>query len=182
MFIIIMFNETWTSEMSNIDVENFEYFALHRTQRKLNAKRDSGGIIIYVNSELYNSKMLVKTDCDDIIWLKFEPGVFSENTLYLCLCYVLPAGTSRQTIVETSVFDRISDDVAFFQSNHNESDCSFIICGDMNARIKDIPDMVLDDNYAHLPLPDDYIIAWKALGRDCTNNNGLILQIGVLSS
>ena len=23
------------------------------------------------------------------------------------------------------------------------------------------------------------IIAWKALGRDCTNNNGLILQIGV---
>ena len=25
-------------------------------------------------------------------------------------------------------------------------------------------------------------IAWKALGRDCTNNNGLILQIGVLSS
>ena len=50
--------------------------------RKLNAKRDSGGIIIYVKSELYNSKMLVKTDCDDIIWLKFEPGVFSENTLY----------------------------------------------------------------------------------------------------
>ena len=26
------------------------------------------------------------------------------------------------------------------------------------------------------------IIAWKALGRDCTNNNGVILQIGVLSS
>ena len=26
------------------------------------------------------------------------------------------------------------------------------------------------------------IIAWKALARDCTNNNGLILQIGVLSS
>ena len=23
------------------------------------------------------------------------------------------------------------------------------------------------------------IIAWKALGRDCTNNNGLILEIGV---
>ena len=24
------------------------------------------------------------------------------------------------------------------------------------------------------------IIAWEALGRDCTKNNGLILQIGVL--
>ena len=26
------------------------------------------------------------------------------------------------------------------------------------------------------------IIAWKALGRDCTNNNEPILEIGVLSS
>ena len=24
-------------------------------------------------------------------------------------------------------------------------------------------------------------VIWKALGRDCTNNNGLILKIGVLS-
>ena len=45
---IVMFNETWTSESSNLDVENFEHFALHRTQRKLNAKRDSGGIIVYL--------------------------------------------------------------------------------------------------------------------------------------
>ena len=72
---IVLFNEIWTSEMTNLDLENFEYFALHRTQRKINANRDSGGIIIYVRSELYNSNMLVKTDCDDIIWLKFEPGI-----------------------------------------------------------------------------------------------------------
>ena len=27
----------------------------------------------------------------------------------------------------------------------------------------------------------NYTCSWKALGRDCTNNNGLILKIGVLS-
>ena len=37
-----------------------------------------------------------------------------------------------------------------------------------------------------LPLANPFtsmyaIIAWKALGRYCTNNNGLILLIGVLS-
>ena len=69
------------------------------------AKRDSGGIIIYVKSELYNRNMLVKTDSDDIIWLKFAPGVISDKPLYLCLCYVLPSGTSRQPVVKTSVFD-----------------------------------------------------------------------------
>ena len=120
---IVMFNETWTSESSNLDVENFEHFAFHRTQRKLNAKRDSGGIIIYVKSELYNNNMLVKTDSDDIIWLKFALGVISDKPLYLCLCYVLPSGTSRQPLVETSVFDRITDDLATFQSYH-DSQCS----------------------------------------------------------
>ena len=70
--------------------------------------------------------MLVKTDSDDIIWLKFAPGVISDKPLYLCLCYVLPSGTSRQPIVETSVFDRITDDLATFQSYHG-SQCSFIV-------------------------------------------------------
>ena len=123
--------------------------------------------------------MLVKTDCDDIIWRKFEPGVFSENALYLCVCYVLPTGTSREVIVETSVFDRVSNDIAYFQSNNNESDCSFIICGDMNARTKDLPDMVSDDNFVHLPLPDDYIlddfIMPRASEDKKSNQNGTLL-------
>ena len=40
--------------------------------------------------------------------------------------------------------------------SHN-SDCSFLVCGDMNARSKELPDMVIDDSFIHLPLPDDYI-------------------------
>ena len=140
---IIMFNETWTSESSILDVENFEFFSLHR-QRKLTAKRDSGGLIIYVRSELYDPKMLVKTDGDDIIWLKFEPNIISDKLTYLCLCYVLPPGTSREPFVETSVFDRLADDMAYFQTLHN-SGCSFVVCGDMNARSKELSDMILDD-------------------------------------
>ena len=38
------------------------------------------------------------------------------------------------------------------------------------------------DNNCKTKRHKDSIIAWKALGRDCTNNNVLILQIGVLSS
>ena len=69
---------------------------------------------------------------------------------------MLPAGTTRQPYVETSVFDRLSNDIALFQSSH-KSDCSFLVCGDMNARSKELPDMVIDDSFKHLPLPDDYI-------------------------
>lgn len=171
---IIMFNETWTSESSDLQVENFEVISLHRTKKKKRSKRDSGGLVLYVKSELYDSDMLVKKDCDDIIWIKFKPGVISENMLYLCLCYVLPEGTTRQPIVETSVFDRIANDMASFQSLHN-CDCSFIVCGDMNARTKDLPDMVVDDNILHLPLPDDYTIDEympRSSQDKTTNSNG----------
>ena len=63
--------------------------------------------------------MLVKKDGDDIIWLKFKPGIISENTVCLCLSYVLSVGKTRQPFVETSVFDILSDDIASFQSLHN---------------------------------------------------------------
>lgn len=69
----------------------------------------------------------------------------------------MPEGTTRQPFVETSVFDRLTDGMASFQSSHN-CECSFMICGDMNARTKTLPDMVVDDNILHLPLPDDYMI------------------------
>ena len=42
---IIMFNETWTSELSDIAVANFDHIALHR-RRKQSAKRDSGGLTV----------------------------------------------------------------------------------------------------------------------------------------
>ena len=78
-----MFNETWTSESSDLAVENFDFIALHRTQRKISTKRDSGGIVMYIKSSVYDSDMLVKKDWDDIIWLKFKPGIISEKNCIL---------------------------------------------------------------------------------------------------
>ena len=78
----------------------------------MSAKKDSGGLVIYIKSSLYDIDMLVKQDGKDIIWLKFKPGIISENTVYLCLCYVLPTGTTGQPYVETRVFDRLSNDIA----------------------------------------------------------------------
>ena len=50
----------------------------------------------------------------------------------------------------------------------------------MNARIKDLPDMVLDDNYAHLPLPDDYsmdeFIPRASQDKNMNSNGTLLLE------
>ena len=45
----------------------------------------------------------------------------------------------------------------YFQSLHN-SGCSFVVCGDMNARSKELSDMIIDDSSVHLPLLEEYVV------------------------
>lgn len=153
---ILLFNETWTSEVSEIDVSDYEVISLHRTQKKIGAKRDSGGLAIYIRSSLYDSDVVVKKDSDDVIWIRLKPGTISDKTVFICLCYVLPSGTCREVLVDIPVFDRLLDHIAELE-NSCPGDCSFIICGDMNARTRDISEMIEVDNSKHIPLPDEYI-------------------------
>lgn len=62
---ILLFTETWLSEMFNADVHGFTSFILNRTEKLKGAKRNSGGLIIYVKSMLKNHVEFVKNveDC-----------------------------------------------------------------------------------------------------------------------
>ena len=89
---------------------------LHRTAKKHGSKRASGGLIVYIRSKFYDKKLIIKTDCDDIILLGFfNPGVISDKYVFVCLCYVLPVGTSREPLVGVSVFDRLLLHMAEFE-------------------------------------------------------------------
>ena len=46
------------------------------------------------------------------LWIKLSKNViFSDKDLYVCLCYVTPDDSSRQSMVETNIFDRMLDSV-----------------------------------------------------------------------
>ena len=51
------------------------------------------------------------------------------------------------------MFDRLLDSIAAFENMH--SDCSFVVCGDMNAHTRESPDYLIDENLQHLPLPEE---------------------------
>lgn len=112
-----------------------------------------------------------------MIWIKFRRGLISTDVVYLCLCYVLPTGTSRQPFVAVSVFDRLLNDMSGFVAENDH--CSFIICGDLNARTRQDPDYVSDDNFNFVPLPDDYVIddisPRASLDNHVLNQNGTLL-------
>ena len=101
-----------------------------------------------------------------------------KENVFLCLCYNLPSGTSRQGLTEDNIFDRISSYMVHLQSL-SDKPRKFIICGDMNARVADTNDFVSGDASRHVyTLPKDNV-AYNWLPRSSKetklNSNGNLL-------
>ena len=175
-----MITESWTDKYSDIEVSNFDTFVLHRKEKKKRCKRNSGGIILYIRSKYVTRDTLVYTSQDDIIWVKFDNALFAMSTdLYVGLCYVVPDDSSRQSLIDTNIFDRLLDSYIFTE-NTSQNDCNILLCGDSNSRSSNSPDYVVDDDSVHMSvLPDEYVSDTQLprFSEDTghTNNNGLLL-------
>jgi hypothetical protein len=96
---IVLLTETWSNDLF-YEVTNFYYYILHRKLNSKCAKRDSGGLIIYVHHKLKQYVELVKFSGDCLIWLKFSKSLFNfENGLFVCLAYITPKGTIYNKLV-----------------------------------------------------------------------------------
>ena len=84
---LVLLNETWTDVYSDVSFLGFKSFKLSRKkQKKRNTKRNSGGIAIFVRDKYYKPDMLIKSDGDDILWIRFDGSLFNLSAdLFLCL-------------------------------------------------------------------------------------------------
>ena len=104
---------------------------------------------------------------------------FLNIAYLLTLCYVIPDNSSRQSTVETNIFDRLLDSVVFIE-NKSQGNCNLLLCGDSNSRTSNYPGFIVDDGTMHmLILPDDYLsvtqMPWSSEDEGHINNNGLLL-------
>ena len=172
--------ETWTDNSSEVAVSNFEAFILNRVEKKQKSKRNSGRVILYLRNSFVNANTLVYTSKDDILWIKIDKSKLAlENDLYICLCYVTPDESSRQSLNETIIFDRLLDSVVLIESK-SQFPSNLIICGDFNSRTSTNADFVEEDQTAHMSvLPDDYMpdryMSRYSQDKGHVNNNGLLL-------
>lgn len=177
---VVLFTETWGHSYCNFEYPNFESFILNRRDIKKGAKRKSGGIILYLRNEYVTRETLVYTSEDDILWIKISKSVLSlKHDLYVALLYALPEASSRQSMIETNIFDRLLDSVAHIETK-TESQCNLLICGDFNSRTSTNNDFVIHDDSLHMSvLPDEYIsdnfLSRYSQDKGHVNNNGLLL-------
>lgn len=96
-------------------------------------------------------------DNDYLIWLKLD-GKYVDMTeeLYICLCYNVPEGSSRQDLIDSvDIFDRIIDQIVQIKTLTNDTS-NVLECGDFDARVSDFPDYVVDESSDHIHvLPAD---------------------------
>ena len=159
-----MLVETWTNQKSNIDLPNYTPFPMHRPKRNIRAKRDSGGIIMYIRNDIMAGFELFCEDMYDCLWLKMKKEFFHlSRDIMLCLCYVVPQNSSHQGHLECETFDKIVNRIIELSSNQEE-DLDFIVAGDLNGRVPaSVCDYIVNDDIRYLPLVDDVYIPDEAM-------------------
>ena len=148
-----MFVETWTNEFSNIEIPYYECFPLHRPKRKSQAKRDSGGLILYIRNDLIPGFELLQKDAHDCIWFKIKKSYFDlPRDIIACLCYAVPQGSSFQGEIDYDTFDKIIDRILEYSTEYDD-DIDFLLAGDLNGRVSNLPDYIINDVIKYLPVP-----------------------------
>ena len=74
----------------------------------------------------------------------------TENDLYICLCYIIPDGSTTLSYMDKA-WQTLQQDIAKYSQLGK-----IILTGDLNARTGSLPDYIENDSCDYLPLPEDY--------------------------
>ena len=86
---IIFLTESWTNINSQIGKPNNRcYIILHRQFTHKNDKQSTGGLVIYIKSDINAGIEVVRSHYNSILWLKLEKTFFMISDVYLCGLYL----------------------------------------------------------------------------------------------
>ena len=71
-FDVLLFTETWTSTVSNVQIEGYERVVCHRPKSNSKVKGDCGGVILYYKQEYSQIIEISSINNVGIIWFKIK--------------------------------------------------------------------------------------------------------------
>ena len=100
-----------------------------RKQNK-KAKRDSGGILVYVRNMFSQYIEVVDKNDDDLLLLNFHKHSDNNSShLYFCCTYISPKSSGRFQLDDVSKLDKLHNDVMKFKRKGR-----VMILGNINCR------------------------------------------------
>ncbi len=191
---IIFFSETWTNKYSKLNLKGFsEPICKHRRRRK-KAKRDSGGLCVFVKKEIEKGiKCLNWDEFEDGLVIKLDKNLFGlEEDIFLVCVYIKPQRSSRNDInTDIESFEKVTDKIAELSSLGQ-----VILMGDLNSRTSSFTDFPLDnENETNFIMEDsdrkitseDLLfnnLSCVRVNKDsCVNDNGrMLIRLSSMSS
>jgi exonuclease III len=146
---IVCLSESWTTKNSKLSLNGYSYIDNYRKLIHKNAKRNSGGLVIYYRNNLKVSFKQIGSNGDLYAWCKLDKNVCkSTSDTMICFVYLPPEGSTLYNHVNTNVFDSIQNDVfRYTEEGHN-----VMLIGDTNARTAVKNDYVMNDRPLHFEL------------------------------
>ncbi len=143
---IVMLCETWhdkSTPPAKFKVKKFKEINRHRRYRHANARRNSGGMLIYVRKKLLQNINIEKCICDHFVVMECT-NLLGFNS-YIIFSYMPPQDTTYICKgCDNDYVETLKDLVANFSSKGTVG-----VCGDLNARtgtLSDIPDISLNSD------------------------------------
>ena len=152
--------ETWKGTEPDFCIQHF-YIIQKCRKKKKRSNRFSGGVMIIYKSNLHKGITEVKnlTRNENRIWIKLDRNHFGfQKDLYICACYVPPVSSGYYD----EDFSKIENEISNVMSRNM---CNILVMGDLNARISNRADFIINENRDNEPLdrllPDNYNIDYN---------------------
>ena len=146
---IMVLTESWLKPVVSYNLEIKDYVLLNypRSSMHRKARRNSGGIVIYIQQYLYNFIVISKI-ARDRVWMRIKAPIINANRdVYLCTLYVPPIDSSSM-LTSDSPWDEIQSEIIKFIELGD-----LILIGDFNARTGNFQHGISDpiDDYDQPP-------------------------------
>ena len=142
--------------MSDLSISGFQAFPSHRPKNNKKARRNSGGVILYIKESILHGVKVIKDDTPDVVWAILDKSYFGwKNDILLCLVYIMPLNSSGRAHIENDILEQITLDISRFENDYESP--LFLIAGDLNARVSSELDYIENDTVKYLPLSEEYI-------------------------
>ncbi len=148
---IVCINETWLK--NDVTIKGFREYYSHRTDRHFKARKDSGGLCIFVKDEINHCIERLPSASDDILWLKVNKSRSKlDYDIFICCAYISPEKSSYTKRQTKNILDFIDIDV-----NRYKKKGKVILCGDLNSRTSTSPDFDYSSKSdTCIPLPNSF--------------------------